>query len=521
MTRYRRKSRLSILAMALVFALTGLAIPGVTNKAFAAEHTFYLDDSCAVPSDGLKNGNTFICTLDGQDYDLLIGTVDPDEFYFESYNDSSVFSVADNHKAITISDDDLAANGYIHVDGDDQHITAMVDGNAVRFSSGNVPLSEIIGSIFGIDEKAEGGEPGEPGEDYAQRISWSNPIGGKVEVKQICEPAWAYDENADPDAFLDCINVASGDNFDAYRINQDAEGGDLRIEHGIKVIFKITPNEGYEYVDINMDVDPSDVDVPGMGDENGFEIVMPENANISFRVIFKEVGTALIEVGECEECGSVLPEIVTAEAEDAPENVVIMMGSVDDYEGVWDGFNQSVYGDNYERFQELYEEYLEAFSGDSTEDAEAIIGQMMEELGAIVIDVFDIHLEDQSGVEVEYLDGDGIKVTLTSNEMIDWIVGIISENYDGNLEFVVGHLKHDGTYEYLPLTDNGDGTFSFTTTSLSSFSLVARGAAANSSNNTTSSPNTLDDITLYVGMAVVSILGLGLSGYTIRKNMRR
>ena len=161
--------------------------------------------------------------------------------------------------------------------------------------------------------------------------------------------------------------------------------------------------------------------------------------------------------------------------------------------------------------------YIAELDGD-IDEAKAIFGQMMDELGGIVINVFDIHLEDQDGVEIEYTDGDGIKITLSSSEMIDGVIDLINENYDGDYELVVGHLKHDGTYEYLPLTDNGDGTYSFTATSLSDFALIARGT---SSGGDTPVPQTSDDAVLFVSIAVVSMLGLGLAVVALRKNAKR
>ena len=518
MARYRSKSRLPIFAAATVLALAGLAVPGTINNAYATDYSFWLDDSCSVPSTGLVNGHSFTCTIGDEEREISIGTLGADGGFSDYDNESGVITAAQDGKSITISDDDLAANGYLHIYGPDQDIAPMVEGAQLRFDAGNLPLSDVIGNTFGIAE-APNNNPGDPqgGDEGGPNVTWSNPTGGKLELKQICEPAWAYDENADPDEFMDCVNVKDGDEYEAYVVHQNAQGGELHIEHGIRLVFAITANEGYEYVDIDMQVDPSDVDVPGLGDENGFEVVMPQNATITFRVVFKEVGTELIEVGECEECGVNVPEIVSAEATDAPEGATIWMESFDeDYQEVWEGFSEYVYGDDYERFQELYVAYIEA---DDDDEMTEILGQMVEELGVIVVDVFDIHLEDGDGVRIEY-EGDGIKITLASSDFIDMIMDMLGESYDGDFEFVVGHLKDDGTYEILPLTDNGDGTYSFMTTSLSPFSVIARAAATTSSDDVTT-PQTSDGIMTYVAIATVSLFGLILAGYSIRKNTKR
>ena len=88
----------------------------------------------------------------------------------------------------------------------------------------------------------------------------------------------------------------------------------------------------------------------------------------------------------------------------------------------------------------------------------------------------------------------------------------------------MAHIKSDGSVEYLPLTKNSDGTYTFTAKSLSPFGLVVRAAAVNpapNNNNSANNPVTLDKIATYIALGAASLAGLGAVSLAIRRSVKR
>lgn len=430
--------------------------------------------------------------------------------------------------------------------GDYSAVSAYVDGAAKRSSAGNLAISELDGHVFGIgayqddSDGNQGGDPagggeGEGGYVGGQTVVWEygngeNQIsGGVITLNSVCEPAWAYDENAGPDEFMDCVDVEDDVDIDAYTISQNNRGGTLRIEPGIKLIFSISPDDGYEFSDMDVIVTPEEAEehINGMGDDKGFEFVMPENADIRIVVYFDEKDeneSDGIEVAPCEDesvCDEYLPEIKSAEAEDAPDGVKIQISyglDEDAYEENWESFALEIYGS-----EEKFEEFIEALSDEDMESGKAV-ADALKKFGKLLVENYDIHLMDGNSGEVVEYTGDGIKITLAMPEDLDWIIEALDEYYDGEYELVMAHIKSDGSVEYLPLTKNSDGTYTFTAKSLSPFGLVVRAAAVNpapNNNNSANNPVTLDKIATYIALGAASLAGLGAVSLAIRRSVKR
>ena len=528
MAKCSRKKRGFSFVAASIMALSGLLSSGIIANTFAdGTNKFILGDTC----DYVKN-NEFTCTFKGTERTLFIGSLRSDGA-FESYSEDAAEYNGDS-RTYTVNVDNAAENGRIHIEGDDSGVMADADGARLRFEGGNVKLGEVFGRVFSLTDYVDdqpGNEPGnEPGGSNQvdnQQITWTNPTGGKIEISQICEPAWVYDENAAEDEFMPCADVKDGDDEEAYSIRQDQNGGDLRIERGIKVIFSIIPDEGYTYKDIDYVVDPSNVEISGMGDDRGFEFVMPQNVKITIKASFTggenenptEEEDDEIPVEFCDSNGKncrSANEYFSAESDDIPEGSTVVIGTPENGEEVWNDFAENVFGNKKARFDALVEAYSAA---EDEEEEKNYLAQMINELGAIVIEAFEINLKDADGKYVDYA-GNGITINMSSeivDEMYGWLASMVEGRINGKIELVIGHLKHDGTYEYLPVTDNGDGTYSFTVKSLSPFAFVARKAAATTPATIDTNPKTLDAIMNYVCLAVISLAGLVYSGLTVRK----
>ena len=525
MAKYSYRRRISSFVVASVLTLSGLLSSGIIANTFADEaNQFMLGDACNY----IKN-NEFTCAFNGVERTLFIGSLRSDGA-FESYGEDAAIEYNGDTRAYIININNATEDGRIHIDGDDSGVMADADGARLRFEGGNIRLGDVFGRVFSLTDYVEeqpGGESDESGQIDNQQITWANPDGGKIEISQICEPAWAYDENAAEDEFMPCVDVRDGDDEGAYSIRQDQKGGDLRIERGVKVIFSIIPDEGYTYKSINYVVDPSDVRVDGIGDDRGFEFVMPQNVIITIEASFVGEGEEESIVGEDAEIpveicdsdgGDCRPadEYFSVESDDIPEGATVVISTPENSEEVWNGFAKGIYGEKKAKFDALVEAYEAA---DDEEEEKSYLAKMINELDAIVIEVFEISLRDKDGKYLDY-DGDGITINMSSeivDEMYGWIASILKSRTDSEVELVIGHLKRSGAYEYLPVTDNGDGTYSFTVKSLSPFAFVVRKKAAATPVAESVNPKTLDKIMNYVCLAAVSLVGLICSCLMVRK----
>ena len=149
-----------------------------------------------------------------------------------------------------------------------------------------------------------------------------------------------------------------------------------------------------------------------------------------------------------------LPEIKSAEAEDAPDGAKIQISyglDEDAYEENWESFALEIYGS-----EEKFEEFIEALSDEDMESGKAV-ADALKKFGKLLVENYDIYLTDGNSGEVIEYTGDGIKITLAMPEDLDWIIEALDEYYDGEYELVMAHIKSDGSVEYLPLTKNSDG----------------------------------------------------------------
>ena len=266
MSKIKRLGKgLSCGALALALSV-GFALPKSGIVFADGDHGFTLDDSCVAVSDSVADG--FTCSYENVNYGIKMGSLVQDGGFGDySADDLASVSYSQNKKGIIINDENIISSGYIHLSGDDSAVSAYVDGAAKRFSAGNLAISELDGHVFGIgayqDDSGgnQGGDPagggeGEGGYVGGQTVVWEygngeNQIsGGVITLSSVCELAWAYDENAAPDEFMDCVEVEDDVDIDAYTISQNNRGGTLRIEPGIKLIFSISPDDGYEFSDI-------------------------------------------------------------------------------------------------------------------------------------------------------------------------------------------------------------------------------------------------------------------------------
>ena len=530
--RIRKSLYLWILALALS---VGLTLPKSGSVFADGDHGFILDDSCVAVSDKVVDGLT--CTYAGTDYGIKIGSIANDGGFYD-YSEEVLASVSygQNRKSINIADEEIVANGYIHLNGDDSVVSAYVDGTAMRFSAGNIALSVLDGHIFGIGANQndnQGGEGGNgDGHIGGQTVVWEygngeNQIsGGKVTLDSACEPAWAYDANAAPDEFLPCVGVEDEMDTAPYTISQNNRGGSLRVEQGIKLVFSILPDEGYKFNNMSLLVDPVEAEdaISGTGDSKGFEFVMPENADIRIVVEFvkddgenaEEEETGGIKVIPCDSmsvCDFSLPEIKSAEAEDVPDGAKIQIrygANDDEYNENWGKFALEIYGS-----EGVFEEFVENISDEDMESGKAV-ADALKKFGKILFENYDIRLFNSAGESIKY-DGDGLKITLELSDELDYFSEALEKYYDGNYEFVMSHIKSDGSIEYLPLTKNADGTYTFNTKSLSPFGLVARVAATVPVNTNADNPVTLDTIMSYVALNVISLAGLGMAALAVRR----
>ena len=533
----RSRGKRLVYGAAAVLLSCGFMLQNVKLAAADALHELSLDDTCTaastLPVDGIS------CFVNEVRYTIQFGTIGLDGG-FSNYSADDLESVSvESNKKFGFSDEALIARTYLHLHGNDQDVNPMADGARLRFDGGNLALTDVIDKTFGLDEyhDVNGNGGGENGgnEGYVggQSVVWeygsgSNKIqGGVITLVEVCEPAWAYDETADPDEFMDCVNVEAGATSGGYSVEQNSRGGNVHLEMGIKAIFSITPDEGYEYDDIEFIVEPEEKEdeLSGLGDDKGFEFVMPENVDIRIVAKFKQTGgtTGGTETGsesgitilpcEGEDCDDTeLPSILKAEADDVPEGAALQLDpSFGGGEEDWYSFEDKFYGG-----MEAVAEYILSLSEEDF-DSGLIYAKALKKFGKIMIGGFDLRLVDgNTGEKIDY-NGKGLTITFELPAESAAIMEVLDEHYDGDYELVMAHYKSDGTIEYLPLTKNSDGTYSFTTKSLSPFGVAARAVKAT---NNSGNPRTADDIMRYVTLSVVSLMGLAVSGLMIRRTLK-
>jgi hypothetical protein len=447
---------------------------------------------------------------------------------FVNYSGSDIGEKADmgnQGKSITFTDDEFFDATYMHLDGNDQVVDAYIDGKAEHFSAGNIQATHAEGKIFGLGERAEEGEEGGPNITWEYGAGEGQTYGGEIKLTEFCEPAWAYDENAEPGTYVNCVETNGDDLVQEglpFGVYQGAQGGEAWAAQGVKASFEITPYEDYILDDYDLIVDPNDVNVliNGAGGDEGaeFEFDMPENASIHIVASFIYVGDDALMFEQCDpenddDCDGDLPVIVQAVSDDAPENVVLRIsyGDGEEYDEAWETFAKELFGS-----AEAYEEYIDSLDGDYS-DAE-IISMILKEYGSIIPLNFDISLFDiETGEHVDY-EGEGITITFTASDYLNWFGEQLGEGYDGDVEFMVAHLKSDGTVEFIPLTANEDGTLTLTVKSLSPFAFVVRAVKDAPDNG---NPATLDNIVVYAcaGLAVLTIVGASI--FVARKSLRK
>lgn len=515
-TRSRKKGFLCVFA---ALALTvGLVLPNV-GKAFAASHTITFDDSCTFKGTLVTEGVE--CTVKGTNYMIYFGYLEEDGG-FTNYDGQDIGSKADmgnNGKSITFTDDDFFEATYMHLQGDDQVVDAYIEGQPEHFSAGNIPATHADGKIFGLGERApDDGEEGGPVVYWEYGASDGQTYGGEITLVAFCEPAWAYDPNAAPGTYADCVETNGGDITQEglpYGVIQGAQGGEVWAAHGIKLKFKITPYENYEFSDADIVTEPEDVElsIDGAGGAQGaeFEFDMPENASVRITAYFEFVSENAIPVEPTEEaCGyGEYPTIMTAEADDVAEDVYIKIYCDEDDDVNSDKFAKDVYG-NLDEF----EAYIDNLYDEGKEEDE-MIGIVMTKNGQVMAMNFSIGLFDSdTGEEVAY-NGNGITITLAASDWLGWFGGALDEYYDGEYEVFMAHLKTDGSIEYIPIEVSAGGIFKFTTKSLSPFAIVAK-AVKNSSN-----PSTADNFWIYLGIGAVILLIVSAAILTGCKSLRK
>ena len=537
-TRSRKKGFLCVLAAA---ALTlGLALPGVM-KAWATDddegevvpHTITLDENCVAFED---EDGTFGITCEIEEiemeFELRFGWIGEDGG-FRNYepSDFAGFSISMNDLGkyvITIVDDEVTEDGFIHLyepeyeEGNRPEIVGMIDGREVHLDAGNLPISDVDDKNFGLgvkhdDDRPEGDGPNvwwEYGPDDGQTY------GGTITLVGFCEPAWAYDETAEPGTYVNCVDIDGDYEVEGKPVvaHQDNGGGEVFAAHGVKLMFEVKPNEGFEMVDIDFFTEPDEIElsVDGVGGAEGgeFEFEIPENVGINLVGYFEFVSENALEIwqDEDDDCGFMLPRILTVEADDAPDNVAFSIGcSVVDYDDEdWITFAGSIYGNADE-----FKEYLDGLY-DAEKDEDEIIGLIMNKYGQIMAVNFDMSLVDMdSGEKVDY-NGNGIKVNFAMSDWLNWFGGALVDSYDGDMELVFAHIKKDGTVEYITATQNDDNTFSIILKNMSPFAFVARGVKDAPVN-----PSTDDDVNLYIVVGMAGMVLIATAVYVTRKTVRK
>ena len=241
-----------------------------------------------------------------------------------------------------------------------------------------------------------------------------------------------------------------------------------------------------------------------------------------------------IEVEECTDdaCGESIPEIVSVESTDFPDNAAKIRVSGVDYEGEVLDFEAGLYGATSEEVEEFVYGYFEEHEAeyeacDELEDedeyeacADEIYANLYEaaldKFGMIVAGMFDISLIDDSGNIIDY-EGDGITITLTVTEDMMWWADFSAEHFGDEYELKLAHYKHDGTIEFIPYVDNEDGTFTIKVTSLSPFAV----GITRASSVTPPSPNTFDGVMTNLAVAFVGLAGIATISFIVRRKVRR
>ena len=529
-TRSRKKGFLCVLAA--VALMLGLVLPRVGIAKADDAHTITLDENCAAFED---EDSTFGITCEVEEvemeFELRFGWIGEDGGFrnFEP-RDFAGFSISQNDMGkyvITIVDDELMEDGFIHLyepeyeDEDHPEIVGMVDGQEVHLDAGNLPLGDVDDRNFGLGVKHNNDGP-EGGE--GPNIWWEygaydgQTYGGTITLVEFCEPAWAYDENAEPGTYVNCVDVDGDYEVENKPVtaHQNTSGGEVFAAHGVKLKFEVKANEGFELDDIDLFTQPEDIeiDVSGAGSDEGavFEFEVPENTGINIVGYFNFVSENAIEIWEeGSDCSSLLPRILTVEAEDAPDNAAFVMYCDVEMDDEWDTFAKDLYGD-----AEAFKEYVGGLY-DAEEEEGKIFGLVMNKYGQIMALNFRMSLVDKdTEEEIEY-DGEGIKINFAMSEWLGYFGETLTENYDGEMDVLFAHIKKDGTVEYLTVTQNDDGTFTVTVKNMSPFALIARAIKDVPDVN----PSTDDELNLYIVVGLAAIVVVSAAVFVTRKSTRK
>ena len=530
-TRSRKKGFLCVLAAGVL--TLGLVLPNVVGAWADSVHTITLDENCAAFED---EDGTFGITCEVEEveteFELRFGWIGEDGGFrnFEP-SDFGGFSLTRNDlgkDVVVIEDDEIMEDGFIHLyepeyeDENHPEIVGMIDGQEVHLDAGNLPLGDVDDKNFGLGVKHgdDGPDGGGPNVWWEYGPYDEQTYGGTITLVEFCEPAWAYDENAEPGTYINCVDVNGDYEVEGKPVtaHQDNGGGEVFAARGVKLKFVVKPNEGFEFDDMDFFTYPEEIElnVSGAGDEKGaeFEFEVPENTGISLVGYFNFVSENALEIwqDDSDDCGAMLPRILTVEADDAPDNVAFAIGcsvvNMDDED--WNTFADHVYGDAGE-----FKDYVGGLY-DAETDEETIIGLVMNKYGKIMAVNFDMSLVDiDSGEKVDY-DGNGIKVTFAMSDWLGWFGEVLTDAYDGDMDLVFAHIKKDGTVEFISTTHNDDDTFTIILKNMSPFAFVAQAAATTPTN-----PSTDDELNLYIVIGMAGVVVLGTVIFVTRKSIRK
>lgn len=288
---------------------------------------------------------------------------------------------------------------------------------------------------------------------------------------------WSYSKNEQADMRVDngIVNIIKINDVDVSSENGNtANGGYWRIKAGDKVVAKIKPNYGYQFVSGGFN---GSTMIAG-ANANTFEFTMPFT-NLHFSALFQKVDNTINAKSEKVETGNI--EISDNEIDTGTVEL-----SVKDIE--------------------LTEEQISNFK-DAAKDYS-------------ISSYLDINLD-----QVIYK---GIENEVWRNELKELnnpatVTLKLEDGVDGN-EIVIVHEKHDGSYEIIPTTYNAETrTITFTTTSFSNYAIASKTTSndensIDDNNQTSNNPKTGDDVIIYGAIIVIAILGIITTNIVIKRN---
>ena len=161
---------------------------------------------------------------------------------------------------------------------------------------------------------------------------------------------------------------------------------------------------------------------------------------------------------------------------------------------------------------------------DIDEDIKDTIEEKASDLGYEISNYFDISININTvGGSIGRITE--LKNTLTFTMEVPSDIEAVADGYERTYKVL---RFHDGQVDTLYVTVNDDGTISFESDKFSTYALVYKdtkkasttSSATNNSKKATSNPNTFDNIYLYVGLGLLSIIGLLVNSiYTRREEM--